>query len=35
MTGKIAEAGNVELFSVECLMQILVINAEEEDITKL
>ena len=28
MTGKIAEAGNVELFSVEYLMQILVINAE-------
>ena len=28
VTGKMAEAGNVELFSVECLMQILVINTE-------
>ena len=27
-TGKMAEANNVKLFSVECLMQILVINAE-------
>ena len=28
MTGKMAEASNVKLFTVECLMQILVINAE-------